>query len=166
MIPQQWKQLKSQGLFAQKPGPTLDLGSEWDPRAPALACFRQCPEPGEACSRSYHPAQDSWGARVEVSSSSFCRETGSSRPPGSSGSMDDKWTQARRSVASHANQPGPFTSCWRMKEKANKCRKGEATEPFPQVRKRLPSVLLWVCAYSPCCGSLLQWANWVSKQTN
>ena len=120
MIPQQWKQLKSQGLFAQKPGPTLDLGSEWDPRAPALACFRQCPEPGEACSRSYHPAQDSWGARVEVSSSSFCRETGSSRPPGSSGSMDDKWTQARRSVASHENQPGPFTSCWRMKEKANK----------------------------------------------
>ena len=39
-------------------------------------------------------------------------------------------------------------------------------EPFPQVRKRLPSVHLWICAYCPCCGSLLQWANWVSKQTN
>lgn len=76
-------ELKSQGLFAQKPGPTLDLGSEWDPRAPVLACFHQCPEPGEAWSPSYHLAQDSWGARVEVSSS---------RPPGSSGSMDDKWT--------------------------------------------------------------------------
>ena len=32
-------ELKSQGLFAQKSGPTLGLGSEWDPRVPVLAYF-------------------------------------------------------------------------------------------------------------------------------
>ena len=53
-------ELKSQGLFAQN-GPTLGLGSERGPGVPVLACFCQCPEPGDACSHSYHPAQDSWG---------------------------------------------------------------------------------------------------------
>lgn len=162
-------ELKSQGLFAQKPGPTLGLGSEWDPRVPVLACFCQCLSlvmPVALPTTLPRTPGEPHRTRAEASSSSLCRETGSSRPPGSSGSMDDKWTQARQWVASHENQPGPFTSCWRVKEKANKCRRREATEPFPWVRKRLPSVLRWVCDYCPCCGSQLQWANWVSKQTN
>lgn len=88
-------ELKSQGLFAQKSGPTLGLGSEWDPHVPVLAYFRQClslVRPVAVPTTLPRTPGEPHRARAEVSSSSLCREIGSSRPPGSSGSMDDKWT--------------------------------------------------------------------------